>query len=225
MKEKKAILLGASGMIGSNLLQLLIENPEFSHIKLILRKELPLTNFKITQEIIDFNNLQQFQEVMTDADVVFSAIGTTMRQVKGDKKLYRSIDFEIPLNAARFSRKNGCKQFAIVSSIGAKNHSRNFYLGLKGELEEMLMRIGFPSLYIFRPSFLEGQRDRKRIGEGIAHITMKIFSMFIPKNYESIEGNTVAKSMVKAVTLDLPDVHIFYKREMLQLLDDEVPPG
>ena len=99
-------------------------------------------------------------------DCIFSCIGTTSSNVKGDKVLYRSIDFDIPVNAARFGSEAGFKQYLLVSAIGADAHSRIFYSRLKGEVEEVIATFPFDGLHIFRPSLLVGERKEKRLGEG-----------------------------------------------------------
>jgi len=158
MKQKSAIILGSSGLIGSYLLEYLQNDESFSSVKILVRKPIQIENPKVIVSIVDFNKIESLKSEIKDVDIIYCAIGTTTKKVGGDKSKYRQIDFDIPVNAARIGIENGCSKFVIVSSLGANSQSNNFYLKLKGEVEDTLSNLKFPSLLIFQPSLLLGKR-------------------------------------------------------------------
>jgi uncharacterized protein YbjT (DUF2867 family) len=135
---------------------------------------------------------------LSNSDVIFCAVGTTQKKVKGDKTAYRKVDYDIPVNAARFCKMTGCEKFILVSSVGANSKSNNFYLKLKGEVEDAVKDVGLKSVHIMQPSVLLGDRKEFRLGEKIGKGIMKIFSFLIPSKYKPIHGRDVAKGMISA---------------------------
>lgn len=194
----KAIIAGASGLIGSNLLNILLESEQHDEILVLVRKELPVQHKKLVQLILNFDNLEQHAQVVT-GHAVFSCLGTTKAQTP-DATQYRKIDFDYPLQLARIARQNGIKQFHVVTAIGADKNSFAAYSKLKGELEEELQKVGFPTLHIYQPSMLVGRTDNSRFGE---KALVAIFKWINPllvgslKKYRSIKGSTVANAMFK----------------------------
>jgi uncharacterized protein YbjT (DUF2867 family) len=218
-----ATLLGATGLIGGHILEYLKEDSTFDEVRVIVRRPLKIEHPKVKVVVIDFNDKIQFENAMVGNDIVFSAIGTTQKKVKGDKGAYRKVDFDIPVNAAKFSLKAGCKQFLLVSSIGADSSKKGFYLKLKGEVEDALTELtdqadGIESLSIFRPSLLLGNRSEKRIAEGIAQFFSKALSFLFPKNMKPIEGKEVAKAMVEAAKLNKKGVEVYHYEEMKEII-------
>ena len=210
---KKATLLGATGLIGGHILNTLKKDPAFDEIKVIVRRPLEIEDPKVKVVVIDFNDEAQFEDAMKESDVVFSAIGTTQKKVKGDKEAYRKIDFDITVNAAKYSLKHGAEQFLVVSSVGADSSKSNFYLKLKGEVEDALKALaekenGFESLSIFRPSLLLGDRNETRIAESIGQFFAKGLSFLFPKDYKPIKGKEVAEAMVEASKRDEKGVEV-----------------
>jgi len=211
---KKATLLGATGLIGGHILNTLQKDNAFDEIKVIVRRPLEIEDPKVKVVVIDFEDKAQFEEAMKGSDVVFSAIGTTQKKVKGDKEAYRKIDYDITVNAAKFSLKHGCKQLLVVSSIGADSSKKGFYLKLKGEVEDALTELakkedGFKSLSIFRPSLLLGDRGETRILEGIGLFFGRTLSFLFPKDYKPIEGKKVAEAMVEVAKRDVKGVEVY----------------
>jgi uncharacterized protein YbjT (DUF2867 family) len=117
---------------------------------------------------VDFNDAESFRLALEGSDVVFCAIGTTQKKVKGDKEAYRKVDYNITVNAAKFCKLNSCETFVLVSSVGANSKSKNFYLKLKGEVEDAVKSVGLKSVHIMRPSVLLGDRKEFRLGEKIS---------------------------------------------------------
>lgn len=217
MKQKTATLLGGTGLIGSHILKILEADNYFEKVNVVVRRPVNFNRSKINGKVIDFNDQDQFKESMKNTDVVFCAIGTTQRKVNNDIHAYRKIDYDIPCNAALYSKENGCKQFVIVSSLGAGGYKRNFYLKLKGEVEDRLKKIGFDSLLIFRPSFLLGSRLEKRSFEKFGKVFFKAISYLLPSKFKPVEADKVAAAMVAAAKKEFVGVHVFHYREIMNL--------
>ena len=220
MSGKKAIVLGASGQIGHLLVEQLLRDDYFELLRIILRKPFDIKNPKIEEKIIDFENESQFRNALGKADVAFCCIGTTMKKVKGNKELYRKIDFDIPVNSAKWGYENGLRQYAIVSAVGADPDSGNFYLRLKGEVEKSISQIPFESIHLMRPSFLLGHRKERRPAESIAKLLIQPLAFIFAggwKKYRPIQAFVVAQAMIAAVKKFEPGKHIYHYTEMIQL--------
>ena len=191
-----ATLVGATGLIGSYLLEEFLNDPWFDTVRILIRRPITFTHPKLEKKIVDFNDSDSVLVALSNSDVVFCAIGSTMKKVKGDKGAYRKIDFDIPVNIARFCKMTGCEKFILVSSAGANAKSMNFYQRLKGETEESVKEAGPKTIHIMRPSLLLGERKEFRLGENIGKAFMTILSFLIPEKYKAIHGKDVAKVML-----------------------------
>ena len=193
-----ATLIGATGLIGSYLLNELLNDSFYDTIKIIIRKPLDITHPKLEKKIVDFNDSDSLLIAIDNSDIVFCAVGTTQRKVKGDKEAYRKVDYDIPVKAARFCKMTSCETFVLVSSIGANSKSNNFYLKLKGEVEDAVKEIGLRSVHIIRPSMLLGDRKEFRLGEKIGNPLMTALSFLLPSKYKPIHAKKVAIAMLNA---------------------------
>jgi uncharacterized protein YbjT (DUF2867 family) len=194
----KAIIAGASGLIGSNLVNILLEAPQYAEVLVIVRKELPVKHKKLVQLVINFDELDNYTEAIT-GHTVFSCLGTTKSQTP-DEKQYRKIDYNYPLQLAHIAKQNGVDQFHVVTALGANKNSSTFYLKLKGELEDELQKAGLKTLHIYQPAMLMGERKRNHLLEKIATGIFKVIDpllMGVLKKYRSIKGATVANAMFK----------------------------
>jgi uncharacterized protein YbjT (DUF2867 family) len=221
MQASTAVVLGATGLIGKQLLQLLLNDNSFTEVRALVRSDLPITHSKLRNAKIDFGNQSQFMDAIGKGDFVYCCVGTTMKKVKGDKDAYRKVDYDIPINAARYALENGFSQYALVSAVGANAQSSNFYLRLKGEVEAALSAMPFRSVHIFRPSVLLGERAEHRKGESIAQSVMNAFSFLLvggAKKYKPVQGRDVAAAMIAATKLAKPGKHIYQYPEMMELL-------
>lgn len=195
--SKTALLVGASGLVGGSCLQLLLEEPVYSTVKVLVRKRLPVQHDKLEQIVVDFDRLEEFKnEIIGDA--VFCCLGTTIK-VAGSKDNFYKVDFTYVQEVARMALSNGAKGFYLVSAMGADAHSFIFYSKVKGQIEEAIKKLGYSSLYIFRPSLLLGDRKEHRAGEKMA----AVFNDFIGplmvgplKKYRGIAATQVARAMV-----------------------------
>src|SRR6188474_3062999 len=191
-----ATLVGATGLIGGYLLEELLNDPYFNTVRILIRRPVNITHPKLEKKIVDFNESDSVLVALSNSDVVFCAIGSTMKKVKGDKDAYRKIDFDIPVNIARFCKMTGCENLILVSSAGANAKSMNFYQRLKGETDEAVKEVGPKTIHIMRPSLLLGDRKEFRLGENIGKVVMTTLAFLIPGKYKAIQGKDVAKVMV-----------------------------
>lgn len=193
----KVIVAGATGLVGSLLLEQLLHHHEFSEVLVLVRKQLPFQHEKLKQLVVDFDHLEDYQ-AQINGDAIFSCLGTT-RQKTPDLNLYRKIDHDYPVELAKIGAKNSIPQFHIISSIGANSNSFVFYTRLKGETEQDLKKTGLQSLYIYQPSFLTGNRKEKRFGERFGMKLAKLINLFLIgrlRKFQSISAAVVAKAML-----------------------------
>lgn len=191
---KTAIIIGATGLTGSLLLEKLLKDPSFEKIKLFSRSSVEITNPKIEEHLIDMFQLEHHSKAFT-ADVVFCCIGTTKAKTP-DKEIYKKIDYGIPVMAAKLSKQNGIKTFIAISALGADAGSSVFYNKIKGEMQRDVLSTKIENTYILQPSLIVGNRDESRLGEDVAGFFMKFFGFLIPKKYKMIEAATIAEAMI-----------------------------
>jgi len=209
-----ATLVGATGLIGGYLLEELLNDPYFDTVRILIRRPIDISHAKLEKKIVNFNDSDSVLVALSNSDVVFCAIGSTMKKVKGDKDSYRKIDFDIPVNLARFCKMTGCGKFILVSSAGANAKSSNFYQRLKGETDEAVKEAGPKTVHILRPSLLLGERKEFRLGENIGKAVMTSLSFLIPEKYKAIQGKDVAKFMLALAKKNDEGVFIHENREI-----------
>jgi len=216
---KTALLFGASGLVGSHVLNQLISNNSYSKIKLFVRSSIDISDPKIEIIQTDFNNLENQREDIKGDDCFF-CIGTT-KQNSPDKNEYRRVELEVPKKIAQIAKSNLVNSFVFISSGYADPKSSGDYLKFKGEVEEELKRLNFPKLGIMRPSFLLGDRKEKRIGEKIGIFVFKLLSpLFLGplKKMKPIHSATVAKAMI-AITQNDSSQTIFESNEISEIIN------
>jgi|SRR5687768_14697992 len=216
--SKTAVLIGATGLTGNYLLQELLNDPFYATIKILIRRPLDINNSKLEKKIVDFNDSDSVLIAISNSDAVFCAVGTTQKNVKGDKEAYLKVDFDIPVKAARFCKMTGCEKFVFVSAVGANSSSRNFYLRLKGEVEDTIKETGLKSVHIMRPSMLLGDRKEFRLGEKIGKGMMNALSFMIPSKYKPVHAQDVAKAMLVVSKKDKEGFFIYHYKEIKKLL-------
>jgi uncharacterized protein YbjT (DUF2867 family) len=203
---KTAIIIGATGLIGSTLVEQILENPDYSKVVLLLRKPLNISHPKLIQEVIDFDKPDSSKII---GDDLFCAMGTTLAKA-GSKETQYKIDCTYPFEIGKIAKANGVKQYILVSSLGADFQSSNFYLRTKGDLEQKIKSLGFQNFVSLRPSFLLGDREEFRLGEKIGVVLVKLLSPLMIgslKKYRGIEASKVAKSMQEFANQGFTGVH------------------
>lgn len=194
--KKTAILIGATGLVGSELLKQLLLDDDFSSIKIFVRRTSGILHKKLEEKIIDFARIKELKNDIT-GDVLFSSMGTTLKQAGSKEAQYR-IDFTYQYEFARLASENGVSEYILVSSPSANPKSKIFYTRIKGELEEASKKLGFSKISIIQPSVLTGERAEKRAGEEIGAKLVNGLAKALPflKKYRSISGKMVAKAML-----------------------------
>lgn len=212
---KTVIVAGASGLIGSELIQLLLVDKNIANVIALIRKPLPLTNPKLSQVIVDFDKLN-LQQSIIKGSAVYCCLGTTKSKTP-DKNEYRKVDYNYPLELAEIASGNNVEQFHLISALGADASSHIFYNKLKGELEEHIKTLQFKSVHIYQPSLLVGARTENRPLEKVAVSIMKVLNPLLTgalKKYRSIAASTVAKAMINQTFKDLEGLHIYPSDEI-----------
>ena len=192
----EANVIGATGLIGSRLVKILLENDNFKKVRIFVRRNSGLSHPKLEVQVVDFSAENTWREFLK-GDVLFSALGTTLKQAGSKEKEYE-VDFTYNLNFAKKARKNGIENYVLVSSVGADAKSRIFYTRMKGELDEAVSNLGFKNLAILRPASLTGDRDERRLMEEITIPLVRFVTKFAFKKYRPIHGKTVATAMKNA---------------------------
>ncbi len=214
---KTALLFGASGLVGGQLLNQLISNNNYSKIKVFVRSVPQISNPKIEIIETDFNNLANHKEDIKGDDCFF-CIGTT-KQNSPDKNEYRRVELDVPKDIAQIAKSNSVNSFVFVSSGYADPNSSGDYLKFKGLVEEELKRLSFNKLGIMRPSFLIGDRKEKRVGEKLGIFVFKLLSpLFLGplKKMKPIQSEKVAKAMIKISNGDFIQ-QIFESNEIVEI--------
>ena len=195
----KAVLIGATGAVGKDLLQALLEDARYTEVIAFARRALGVQHEKLREHTIDFDAPATWQELVK-GDVLFSTLGTSLKQA-GSKEAQRHIDYDYQLTFAKAARANGVKSLVLLSSIGANSKSSIFYLRLKGELDDAVQCLGFDSLSIVRPPSLIRAKS-KRFGETASVKFLQAANAIgLAKRLAPMETAVVARSMA-ALGLD-----------------------
>ena len=192
--KKTALIAGASGLVGGQLLDALLDDAEYQQVIALLRRPIDKTHPRLEQRIIDFETCEFNQ--LPEVDTLFCCLGTTLKQA-GSKEVFRRVDHDYVLNLARAARTKGARQFLLVSSMGANEHSLFFYMKTKGEIEKVLNCLGYPSCSVFRPAYLVGKRKQPRFVEDLYGACMEKLAFMMPPAFRPIHAKTVALAMLK----------------------------
>lgn len=197
MGERTALIVGATGLVGSSVLRELLAREEWNRVVAIGRRAPEIGGHpKLCSHIVDFGDTNSWRQFTAVSDV-FCTLGTTIRKA-GSREEFRRVDMEIPVRIAECSRSVGAEGFHVVSAVGADPSSRFFYNRVKGELESALRQMKCPRLTIVRPSLLLGERDEFRLGEAIGGTVARVLSFAIPTPYRAVHARQVAAALVDA---------------------------
>ena len=196
---RSALVLGATGLIGSFLLDRLLQSPRYSRVAVWARRSLPISHPKAVVETLNFEHLQ---DQRVSAEDVFCCLGTTLKQA-GSQEAFRRVDFDYPVALARAAARDGAKRLLVVSALGADAGSKIFYNRIKGEMEGAVRSAGVGKTYLFRPSLLSGPRAEPRLGERAGLVIGAVLGPLLGK-YRPIHGELVAAAMLNAAERDLP---------------------
>lgn len=215
---KTAIVFGATGLVGSHLLTLLEQDSRYSHIKVFGRSKPKYTTDKIEFFLGDLRNPERLAFQLTGDDL-YICLGTTIKAA-GSKPEFRRIDLDLPVKVAELAKKNGISTIAVISSLGAHANSRNFYLSVKGEMENQLIALNFPQTVILRPAMLLGKRNEFRLGEAIGKPIFKAFGFLFHgklRRYRPVEASDVAATMLRIANEPLAGLTVVQSEAMAEL--------
>jgi len=193
---KSAILLGATGLTGGYLLNILLKDANYNKVIVFTRSSLGFKHEKLEEHLVDLLELEKYKNDF-HADEVYCCIGTTKSKTP-DKETYKKIDFGIPVTAAKLCRENNISTFLVISALGADANSSIFYNKVKGEMQHQVLEQGIKNTYIFQPSLIAGNREEERFFEKLGIKGMKVFNNLLVgsfKKYRSIHPETIAKAM------------------------------
>ncbi|MDF2934880.1 MAG: putative nucleoside-diphosphate sugar epimerase [Paenibacillaceae bacterium] len=213
--KKHALILGATGMVGTQLVRQLAEDPDYGRVTALVRRPLPAPHPGVEEVTVDWDKLEEHSHVFS-ADAVFCCLGTTIK-IAGTKEAFRRVDLEYPLTAGRLAKQSGTRAFAIISSLGADEGSPFFYTRVKGEMERRLGELGLPALYILRPSLLTGQRTENRPGEQAAAAISRTMPFLYSgpfRKYKPVEADVVAAAMRGAVKQGEAGIRVYPSAEL-----------
>jgi uncharacterized protein YbjT (DUF2867 family) len=209
----KILLLGASGLVGKNVLAQALAHPAMTGVVAPTRD--PLARHpKLINPVSDQLESLLSEGAVQGVDGVVCALGTTIRKA-GSKEAFREVDYALPLAFARSAHEHGAETFVLVSASVASISSAMFYPRIKGEIERDIELVGFRSLTIVRPSLIGGERDEPRFREGIALRLMSIFAPILPKKFHINPAPTIAAACLSAVTTAEPGHHFRYAESLV----------
>ncbi len=212
--KKTALIAGASGLVGGQLLDALLDDAEYHQVIALLRRPINNVHPRLEQHIVDFETYEFNQ--LPEVDTVFCCLGTTLKQA-GSKAAFRRVDHDYVLDLARGARLKGAGQFLLVGSMGANEHSPFFYMRTKGEIEKVLSRLAYPSCSVFRPAYLVGKRSQPRFAEDFYGACMERLAFMMPNAFRPIHAKTVALAMLKQSHQAPSGFHIIDSGEMQML--------
>ena len=218
MGDKIGLVIGATGLVGRELVLTLLESPEFSKVIVWVRKTTGIDHPKLSEFFPDFERLDCVP-IPNKVDCIFCCLGTTIKKAK-TKEAFKKVDYTYPLMLAQNAKQNQIRQFLIISAMGADESSRVFYSRTKGELELELKQLHLESLTIFRPSLLLGKREEFRLGEELAAMVSKVMPFLFKgpfKKYKPLKGKVVAKAMYLSALKEKKGIRIVTSDEIAEM--------
>ena len=215
---KTAIVIGATGLVGSFVTLKLLDDKRYAKVKVFVRNSLDIKYPKLEEHVVNFNKIEVWKNELF-GDELYSAMGTTIKKA-GSKDAQYKVDFTYQSEIAAAASINGVAKYLLVSSVGANYKSGNFYLRMKGKLDEKVQLLPFKQIFIFRPSILVGLRSEKRLAESIGIKIAGTITKIIPalKKYRPIKASQVAEAMIKSANHDIPEkIKIFQPEEIFEI--------
>lgn len=212
---KTAIVIGATGLVGSFITLKLLDDNRYEKVKVFARNTLGITNSKLEENIVNFEKIDDWKSKLI-GDELYSALGTTIKKA-GSKDIQYKIDFTYQFEVAQAAAQNGVKNYFLVSSIGADYKSNNFYLRMKGNLDEKVQQLEFEKIRIFRPSIIVGLRSEKRLMETLGIKIAGTITSIIPalKKYAPIKASYIAEGMIKTANQNSNERILFFESDQI----------
>ncbi len=215
---RTAIVIGATGLVGRHLTEQLLRDRRFELVKIFVRRSTGINNAKLQEHVVDFDNLDGWKKLVT-GDVLYSAMGTTLRQA-GSKEAQYKTDYTYQYQVAKVAAANGVPEYVLVSAAGSSPDSSVFYSRIKGELERDVQKLPFETIHIIRPGMLAGEREKVRTGEQLGVGVLNIISL-IPglKKLRPIQGGEVARAMLNATFRHVVGIHSYTMGDVAKLAE------
>jgi len=212
MPPRTALIVGATGLVGGECLRRLLAHAAWSTVIALTRRDIGGVCPKLRQLVTDFAALESHRDQLV-ADHVFCALGTTMRKA-GSRAAFREVDLEYPLRLARLARANGATHYSLVSAVGADRRSLFYYSRVKGDVEDALIGMDWPSLAIFRPSVIEGERGESRPLERLSGRLLRL----APPAWRPVAAGDIAAAMIAVALESPPGVTVVESRDISALV-------
>ena len=191
----KALVIGATGAVGKDLVEQLLKDDTFERVDVFVRREMPLLSSKLVSHVVDFDHPEGWSDLLT-GDVLFSCLGTTIKAA-GSQDAQWKVDYTYQYEAAKAARANGVQQYILVSSVGADAKSKIFYSRMKGQLDEDVAKLGFPGCFILRPPSLI-RKGSDRFGEKAGVVVLKALNAIgLMRSWTPMPTEDVAAAMVR----------------------------
>jgi uncharacterized protein YbjT (DUF2867 family) len=219
MVNRTALVFGSTGLIGNLLVEELVGSGKYSAIKTFVRQPTGISEPKVEEIVMDFSVPEATSTKITGNDL-FICLGTTIKKA-GSIMNMEKVDRDLPVSIAEIASKNGVRKIAVVSSIGARAGSGNYYLRIKGEMEDRILDMNYDNIAIIRPSMLLGERNERRVGEFVGKVVMKTVSPLLAgklKRYRAIHGRDVARAMISILQVE-KEKKIFESDELQRISD------
>ena len=209
---KTALVVGATGAVGREIVRGLCENENYDKIIVWARRELNFSHEKLETQSINFDEIKDMPP--REIDEIFCALGTTMKQA-GSRGQFYKVDVSYPVNIAKWGIASGARRFALISAYGADERSRFFYLRAKGKAEKKIAALGFKSLQIARLPAIKSEREQVRMGELFTIWLFGLLPKFILTNYRPMSAKDIAAAVIAAAQTDAKGVQIYHPREFI----------
>lgn len=210
----KLLLAGATGLVGSHVLRLALDDARIAHVTAPVRRALSVTHARLHAPIVDYDALPSDAD-WWQADAVICALGTTMKAA-GSEAAFRRVDHDYPLVVARLSHRHRTPTYVLNSAVGADAHSRFLYNRVKGELERDLAQVGFTSLTHARPGLIGGERAESRPGERAMILMLGAVGPLLPRRWRLCPPQNIAQAMIEAALQARSGVHVIPASDMTQ---------
>ena len=209
---KTALVAGATGAIGREIVRGLCENENYDKIIVWARRELKFSHEKLETQIVNFGNVKELPP--REIDEIFCALGTTMKQA-GSRGQFYKVDVSYPVNIAKWGIASGARRFALISSQGADERSRFFYLRAKGKAEKKIAALDYESVQIARLPAIKSEREQVRIGELFTIWLFGLLPKFILTNYRPMSAKDIAAAVIAAAQTEAKGVQIYHPRDFV----------
>jgi uncharacterized protein YbjT (DUF2867 family) len=212
---KKALIFGATGFVGSRLLNELLSSSDYGQVTAVARRKLGIVHPRLKALVGDCDSLPALKADLV-GDEIFIALGTT-RKATPNKADYYRVDHDYPLLAARIAKEQGFKAVFLVSAVGANPHSKFFYVRTKGETERDIVALGFEHTHLFRPSMIMGNREEYRPFEKMFIAAFRAINPLLAgglDKYRGVTGDDIARAMLRSAAIETGKVKIYHWRDM-----------